>query len=193
MCSAIIHALMMEGEIARVMMEVEMTREKMGMEVGVKQDKNTFEYCVKVGSKSIKVCKKVFLNIYAVSQKRVFCLMKLLSQGKVPKDLRGTNLKKLKKTSEDLINKIHDHITSFPLKLTHYGGQDYQYLDARLDIKTMHSLFKSKYPDVKYDFYRAYFKDNFNYSFGRPQIDVCSKCEELKAKLKLPHITASSK
>lgn len=79
---------------------------------------------------------------------------------------------------------------SFPRKQTHYSGRNIQYLDARLDIKTMFLLFKSKYLNlnVKYQFYAQYFKDNFSLRFGRPQVDTCITCEELTVKIKSPQL-----
>ncbi|PSN39943.1 hypothetical protein C0J52_23288 [Blattella germanica] len=58
----------------------------------------------------------------------------------------------------------------------------------------MYELYCVKYPDstVKYDYYREYFRQNYAYRFGRPQIDTCSLCEELKAKLKSPHINENA-
>lgn len=53
----------------------------------------------------------------------------------------------------------------------------------------------SKNPDteVNYQFFRNYFNVNFNFSFGRPQIYVCSKCEELNVKLRYPHLNETAK
>ena len=115
-------------------------------------------------------------------------------QDKSPRDMRGTN-PCTTKIPENIINFIDEHIRAFPLKETHYAGKIMKYLDARLDVKTMHEMFLRKYPNlnVKYDFYRKYFQENFGFSFGRPQIDVCGKCEELGAKIKSPHISESSK
>lgn len=49
----------------------------------------------------------------------------------------------------------------------------------------MNDLFELKYPDlnivVKYEFYLNYFKENFGYQFGRPQVT----CEELNKKNKV--------
>lgn len=46
-------------------------------------------------------------------------------------------------------------------------------------------MFINNYPElidivIKYSFYLSYFKENFDYSFGRPHVDVCSKCEQTK-------------
>uniref|UniRef100_A0A8D8SWM4 Uncharacterized protein n=1 Tax=Cacopsylla melanoneura TaxID=428564 RepID=A0A8D8SWM4_9HEMI len=56
-------------------------------------------------------------------------------------------------------------------------------------------LFKKKYPltSVKYHFYWDFFKKNFSYRFGRPQKDTCTKCEELKLKVKSPSLCESAK
>nr|CAI5835290.1 unnamed protein product [Callosobruchus analis] len=50
----------------------------------------------------------------------------------------------------------------------------------------MYNLFCSKYPDVtvSYYCYRQFFHENFNLHFGRPQVDTCTKCEELTLKIK---------
>lgn len=58
----------------------------------------------------------------------------------------------------------------------------------------MHSLFLEIYPDthVKYSFYYKTFK-NFNFKFGRPQVDVCGTCEELKTKIKNPDLNERAK
>lgn len=38
--------------------------------------------------------------------------------------------------------------------------------------------------EIKYVFYLNYFKDNYNFRFGQPRVDVCGQCEELGMKLK---------
>ena len=46
---------------------------------------------------------------------------------------------------------------------------------------------------INYQFFRHYFHSNFELSFGRPQIDVCSKCEELNVKMRDPHLNDGAK
>nr|CAI5835289.1 unnamed protein product [Callosobruchus analis] len=88
--------------------------------------------------------------------------------------------------NEDIRQLIKNHINLFPVKQSHYSGRDFHYLDARLNIKIMYNLFCSKYPDVtvSYYCYRQFFHENFNLHFGRPQVDTCTKCEELTLKIK---------
>ena len=59
----------------------------------------------------------------------------------------------------------------------------------------MYSLFRDKYPDTKvsYSFYYNFFIENFNLRFGRPQVDTCCTCEELKLKIKSPHLHDAAK
>ncbi|KAL4152920.1 hypothetical protein QTP88_000753 [Uroleucon formosanum] len=61
----------------------------------------------------------------------------------------------------------------------------------------MHQMFLKDYPDlavkVKYNFYYKYCKENFDYTFGRPQVDVCSQCESLNAKIRDPALSESAK
>lgn len=116
---------------------------------------------------------------------RVRRLQKLLNTGTTPKDLRGKAANP-HRISDDWCLRIHNHIDSFPTNRVHYQASEHRYLDARLNVKRMYRLFKKKFPNtpVKYRFYLKYFNENFNLSFGCPQIDVCSKCETLAVRLK---------
>lgn len=70
---------------------------------------------------------------------------------------------------------------------THCTTQLKKYLDTKLNVKTMHTMFIDKYPKlkgkIKYQYYWEYFKNNFSLSFGVPVKDACSKCEELNTKI----------
>lgn len=83
------------------------------------------------------------------------------------------------------------------MKLTHNGGNPKKYLDARLNVQKVFEVFINDCPEltdiVKYSFYLSYFKENLDYSFGRPQVDVCSECERLKVKLKDPALSENAK
>ena len=84
------------------------------------------------------------------------------------------------------------------------------YLSSELTVVKMYTLFlELLYPDkyaeyragtdvkkinceVKFRFYYDYFKENFNYGFGRPRSDVCCECTELQAKINVTNVTAIS-
>lgn len=118
----------------------------------------------------------------------------LLSQGKVPIDKRGLN-KPGNSKDGFLIQAVKQHIESFPKKISHYSSQECQYLDARLNVKIMHSMFKAKHSnlDVKYSFYMKIFKEQYSLRFGRPQVDTCCTCEELEVKIKSKFLNDTAK
>ncbi|XP_063216697.1 uncharacterized protein LOC134527714 [Bacillus rossius redtenbacheri] len=149
---------------------------------------SSFTFHVVIQERRVKVCKKAFIQLYGVSAKRVRRLQTLLLCGQTPKDMRGQQNNRKSVPVGD-VQAIKDHISSFPVKISHHASKEYKYLDAQLDIKKMHTLFKEKFPDckVKYSFYYKIFRENFNLHFGRPQIDTCGECEQLKVKIKNPN------
>lgn len=154
----------------------------------------SFTYHVLCYGEKLKVCQKAFISLHGISEKRVKRLRDLLMQGKSPKDQRGRHPSQKAVTVPEQ-TKIQNHISSYPVKESHYSGRTYQYLDARLTIKAMYDMFKEKHPEsnVKYHYYRQYFHEHFELSFGRPQVDTCVVCEELKLKLKSPHLNDVAK
>lgn len=163
-----------------------------GIEVKKGREKS-FRYNLMVGSQRREVWLSAFLAVLSVTKKRIRRLRTLKMEGKSPVDKRG------KHTSfslpPDTKFKVHEHVESFPVKESHYCGMQVQYLHADLNVKTMYEMFRKKYPDTKigYSFYFKYFKDNFNLRFGQPQVDCCCTCEELKLKLKSPHLNDAAK
>ena len=73
---------------------------------------------------------------------------------------------------------IHEHISKVEVRETSGAGIK-QYLDAGLNIFKMFLMFQMDHSElrgkVKYSFYYRYFKENFSLSFGRPQVDVCTR------------------
>lgn len=143
----------------------------------------SFKYHVLLASNKIQVCRTAFCRLYDVSEKRIRRLRMLLLDGKIPHDMRGQSPSGNMIKAED-IQAVHAHIASFPTKRGHYA--DIKYLNENLSIQKMYELFQEKYPTsrIKYSFYYKYFKENFAYRFGRPQVDTCGVCEELTNKMK---------
>lgn len=154
---------------------------------------SSYKFHVLVDSVQVEVCRKAFISMHGIGEKRVRRLQHLLVEGKSPHDRRGQHVKKCVATEERLM--IHNHISSFPVKRSHYASRDYSYLHSNLSVKVMYDLFKEKYPDsqVTYKFYLKYFNENFNLSFGSPQVDTCSVCEELTMKIKSPTLNDVAK
>lgn len=161
-----------------------------------KKRDSTFIYFAMKGNEKIRVCRQAFSILYAIKGKAIFRLTSLKSEGKLPEDKRGRHRNRGNVLSNEAITAIDEHIRSFPLKESHYSSKHIQYLEANLNVKIMYELFLKKYPHyqcVKYDYYRKYFNDNHGYRFGRPQVDVCSTCEELEAKIKSSSLNENAK
>lgn len=162
-----------------------------------KRDNTYTYYFLNNNSERIEVCRQAFSILYAVKNKAIFRLTSLIAQGKPPIDCRGLHSNRGNALPTEAILAVDEHIRSFPLKQSHYSSKQINYLNSDLNVKIMHELFLKKHPDqantIKYDFYRKYFNDNHGYRFGRPQVDVCSTCEELEAKIKSTTLNDNAK
>lgn len=124
---------------------------------------NPGQQIINIDNKRRNICKKDFLSLFGIFDKRVRRLASLLVKNEIPHDKRGENIKG-NATSSDICLQIREHIDSLPKKEVHYYGKSSQYLDAQLNVKIMHKLFNEKYPDtsVKYKFYNNFFKETFS-------------------------------
>ncbi|XP_046684658.1 uncharacterized protein LOC124370417 [Homalodisca vitripennis] len=155
----------------------------------------SFSYHLMVGVTRKEVCFKAFLSVFSISEKRVRRIRNLKLLGKTPEDKRGKGVSHA--LPVEIYHLVHEHIQSFPLKETHYCGKKKYYLSADLNIKKMWQMYQEKHPQVipkvSLSFFWQYYHDNFNYPFGRPQVDVCSTCEELNIKIKSPNLNDVAK
>lgn len=121
-----------------------------------------FKYYVLTQNDKQIICKKAFISIIGFTENSLRRLSELLRQSQTPPDKQGQH-PKANTTHPEVLKAIQNHILDFPRKRTHYSGKDVEYFDARLDVKIMHALFKSKHPDfnVTYAFYANYFKNIF--------------------------------
>ncbi|CAG9827554.1 unnamed protein product [Diabrotica balteata] len=97
-------------------------------------------------------------------------------------NVHGKHMKRV--TSGDQINKIKEHINSFPRMESHYcrANTSKEYLEQDLTLQKMFDLYKEKHPDseIKINVYRNVFNTSFNISFFKPKKDRCDFCEEIK-------------
>lgn len=117
-----------------------------------------------------------------------------------PTDRRGKHDNRPNQITAETVTKIHDHIMSFPKYKSHYSRSDNlskYYLSPLLNTAKLHELYLKKHepvqyeilqannkseifkPVVKYEFFRKYFTENFNITFGNPKSDTCQKCDKL--------------
>lgn len=138
----------------------------------------------------IPVCYKGFIAIHGITPRRIQTIQEHLSTfGKVLPDKRGKHKNRPHGLTEETTTKVHEHIQSLRGRKSHYSlkKSDKIYLPDELNIKKLHDMYKTKYPNnpVSYDSYRKIFETNYNISFGYPRSDTCSHCDDLNAKIEL--------
>lgn len=161
-----------------------------------KQLTSSFKYNAMVDGNRVQVCRKAFLSLHAVTSKVVFRLTSILAKGEQPMDMRGRHGSHAK-IPHDVLMKLNEHIESYPTKTSRYSSVEVTYLEAGLTCKIMHDMFIEKHPDlsetIKYEYFLNYYKENYGYRFGRPQVDVCCTCEDLNTKINCPTLNDNAK
>ncbi|KAJ8255140.1 hypothetical protein GJAV_G00201380 [Gymnothorax javanicus] len=151
-------------------------------------------YKVQHGEEQKVVCRSGYASLYGVSEKRIRRIVSAVMAGTIPIDNRGKHNNRPNAISEDNKRLIDQHIRAFPYQISHYGREltKRRYLSSELSVRRMYILFLERhFPDayaqvqtgavepesvecpIKHRIYYNYFKDNFNYGFGRPRTDVC--------------------
>lgn len=170
------------------------TKEKLNDGEDPKRD-FSFNYHVMFGNQREKVCQQAFISIFALSCKKIRRLRDLKVNNEIAKDKRGRHTSNT--LPDDLKHKICEHISSFPVNISHYSGKEVKYLASELNYRKMFNLFKNKNPEITktcYTTYWQYFKQEFpDLRFGQPQIDTCCTCESLNVKIKSPHLNDAAK
>lgn len=136
-----------------------------------------------------QVCYKDFLSLHGITPRRIQSIQTSLKEsGSAKKDNRGRHRNRPHKLTDETVNKVCQHISSFHGRSSHYslGNTSRTYLSEELNVSKMYDLFKNKFPQVKisYNRYREIFNEKFNIGFGYPRSDTCSKCDETAVTLK---------
>ena len=163
----------------------------------------------------IKVCQKAFIWIHGFGKRRLEVLRKKFLAGfLLPEpDQRGRHVNRPNKVSEELHQKVCDHIASFPSRPSHYSrhrNSSRLYLSPDLSIERMYELFLSAHnpeyleyierkkqalinhetveivevkPIVTKHYYNDTFVNEFNLHFGYPRSDTCDTCDHLNMEI----------
>jgi hypothetical protein len=113
-----------------------------------RENVSSFKYHVVINTKQIQICKKAFVSLFSISEKRVRRLQALLLQGKIPQDMQGIGNRNHALPLETL-KTIHAHTVSFPVQVSHNYSRELRYLDSWLNVQKIFDLYKEKYPDSK--------------------------------------------
>ena len=140
----------------------------------------TLEYFLPRDSGSVPVCKTMFLNTLAISEKVMrTAVNKRTSDGVILPDKRGGRYENLKEKDEVVRAAVLAHINKFPKMESHFcrKSTSKEYLHPDLNIKKMFYLYKeeNEQPKCSYHTYRRVFK-SLHVSFHHPKKDQCSLC-----------------
>lgn len=159
---------------------------------GFKGKKQTItKYAVHVHKTKVPICQKLFLKIFGITKQRVtYVMQRFFYIGDFADERRGGNRKvnKYKEQKES----VHMFIQQLKCAETHYCRKtkfaERRYLPCELNIKKIYELLyktsRFSHPKVKESYFRSIFNNSYNFGFGSPQTDVCSKCLELSGKIK---------
>lgn len=75
-------------------------------------------------------------------------MTRLVERNLEPMDNRGKHTNRGNVLDPLVLNKISDHIASFPTKVSHYTAHPITYVPADLTVKKMNDLFELQYPDL---------------------------------------------
>lgn len=150
-----------------------------------------YSYNIQYLEKDYKVCKEAFLAIHGIRKHRVLsAYSKQTAAGSTIKDRRGTN-PNAKKNSDEIVNCVHEHIQSLPVRSSHYTrtkNPNRQFVDYgdQKSIAWLHARYEEWMPKVhngvkivKYSYYNQIFSNNYNISFKTPRSDTCDTCAQL--------------
>lgn len=155
-----------------------------------KQKSATFKYFITHKGVTKEVCKLGLCGLYQISRKKVdIIIQKIKSGASAPTpDRRGKHNNRPHKADDEVVQRIKQHISSFPAEQSHYSRSKniYKlYLSPLLNVTKMYELYiemckeqklQAKY-EIKKSTYNKVFVTEFNLSFGYPKSDTCATCD----------------
>ncbi|CAG9822207.1 unnamed protein product [Phaedon cochleariae] len=149
---------------------------------------NSKQYYFEKDRNKMRICQAFFLKTLNISGD----VVKNAFQNKGPagtyigEDKRGKSVPG-NKTAPELVAAVKEHIESFPTVRSHYSRKTTKedYLDSKLSISKMYSLYKEKCESEEKQFvtfitYKRIFGEHYNLSFFKPKKDLCQICERHK-------------
>lgn len=146
------------------------------------------EFYFNIDDRKLRVCKAFFTKTLCISKEVIEHAFLNKGEGQIfiGTDKRGRGPPKNKTKVAD-IEKVKQHIDSFPVMESHYtrSSTKRKYLDSKLSINKMYSLYKQLCQHdgtspVSSITYRRIFCKNYNYSFFTPKKDQCQLCTQYK-------------
>lgn len=156
------------------------------------KEMNIIYYIRSKSDKLIRVCKKAFLRILRINEGRVKGILKRYKKtGNIAYETRGGDRKCL--VFKDKNEYIKKFVQTLKPVESHYcrNKSERLYLSSGLNIRILYKHYVEKCLEdsheefiVKESYFRFVFNTKFNIGFSSPKTDVCSKCTELKERIK---------
>jgi hypothetical protein len=170
---------------------IKQRRPRMNEEESISLKQFSYEYKVRVFTdgkiNEVTVCQKAFISLHGITNQTINTIKKSLNTtGKAPVDNRGKHKNRKHAKSQETTDKVHEHLSSLKGRKSHYSLKKSSkvYLSEELNINKLYKMYSELYPNnpVSYEFYRNVFNTEYNFGFGYPRKDSCSKCDEFKAR-----------
>lgn len=125
------------------------------------------------------VCKKMFIAVFSVNEKRLNIINRTTVRGNIPKEKRGGDRKSYK--SIDKKESLRNFIKCLPARESHHNRQKSKriYLSSDLNCKKLMGLYNSSVASnlqVKKTMFYKIFYEEFNVGFSAPSSDACNVC-----------------
>lgn len=154
-----------------------------------------WKYCVKVHGIAKNVCRKFFLDMYQISEKRLRVIQQKVLDGDTFKEKRGSHGNRPHKIAENVWDIVKIHLQTIPSRESHYSrdkSKKRYFENPNLSPKKLYDLFKGFYRErtgenlknLHYTTYHKFFLHKMNYGFTIPRTDVCDFCSQCIVKLK---------
>lgn len=151
-----------------------------------------YEYTVKHYDAVHKVCRRGFISIHGINEKRLHIhiqRVKVSPTGTGVDDKRG-KAPNPKTVTGITLERVHEHIANLPTTSSHYTrakSPHRRYLESGGTIKGLHSKYFSwmneNYPEeetVSTRYYEKVFTEQYNIGFQPPKKDTCGFCDATK-------------
>ena len=146
---------------------------------------------LKVENEKRQVCKEAFCKLLGISRAVIDRIRKSKTSDLFshPSNEQGKHQNRPNRVSESGIERVKEHIASFPTETSHYSrakNPNRKYLSPTLSIGKMYDLYLEKCTDeqerpVSSTPYRKIFNYDFNLGFGSIKSDVCARCDSGEA------------
>lgn len=153
-----------------------------------------WEYNLPLSNQRLKVCRKLILSLFQISEKRVRCVQNKCLQGVNFVDNRGRHGNRPNKIDDSVWQIVDMHLKEIPHRESHYSrnkSRRLYFLNPSLNVTTLFNMFKEYYFDktrqnlnMKYKTYHKYFLHNTLYTFKKPRSDECDFCVKCEIEIK---------